>query len=302
MYGWMGKILRVNLSDGGINEEALDPQVARDFIGGRGLAIYYMLKEVDPNCDALGKENKLIMTTGPLTGTKAPTGGRYMVTTKSPLTNAITCSNSGGNFPTELKRSGYDAIIVEGRAAEPVYLWIDDGKAELRPAGHLWGKNTHETDDAIRAETDNKTKTAVIGPAGEKLVLFASIMNDRDRAAGRAGVGAVMGAKKLKGVAVRGTKKVSMASEERFKEMNQKYRGRFKDVKKSGPYPLTTHGTAITVVATQTHGVFPTRNFQTGQFEEWEAIYGEALTEKYLVKAKACFSCPIACGRVTKVP
>jgi len=302
MYGWMGKILRVNLSDGGINEEALDPQVARDFIGGRGLAIYYMLKEVDPNCDALGKENKLIMTTGPLTGTKAPTGGRYMVTTKSPLTNAITCSNSGGNFPTELKRSGYDAIIIEGRAAEPVYLWIDDGKAELRPAGHLWGKNTHETDDAIRAETDNKTKTAVIGPAGEKLVLFASIMNDRDRAAGRAGVGAVMGAKKLKGVAVRGTKKVSMASEERFKEMNQKYRGQFKDVKKTGPYPLTTHGTAITVVATQTHGVFPTRNFQTGQFENWEAIYGEALTEKYLVKPKACFSCPIACGRVTKVP
>jgi aldehyde:ferredoxin oxidoreductase len=225
-----------------------------------------------------------------------------MVTTKSPLTNAITCSNSGGNFPAELKRSGYDAIIIEGRAAEPVYLWIDDGKAELRPAGHLWGKNTHETDDAMQAETDNKAKTAVIGPAGEKLVLFASIMNDRDRAAGRAGVGAVMGAKKLKGVAVRGTQKVPMASEERFNEMNQKYRGRFKEVKKAGPYPLTTHGTAITVVATQTHGVFPTRNFQTGQFEEWEAIYGEALTEKYLVKPKPCFSCPIACGRVTRVP
>jgi len=302
MTGWMGKILRVNLSNSEINEEALDPQVARDFMGGRGLAIYYMLKEVDPNCDALGKENKLIMSTGPLTGTKAPTGGRYMVTTKSPLTNAITCSNSGGNFPAELKKSGFDAIIVEGRAADPVYLWINDGKAELKPAGHLWGKDTHETDDAIRAETDNKAKTAVIGPAGEKLVLFASIMNDRDRAAGRAGVGAVMGAKKLKGVAVRGTQKVSMANEERFNEMNQKYRERFKEVKKAGPYPLTTHGTAITVVATQTHGVFPTRNFQTGQFEEWEAIYGEALTEKYLVKAKPCFSCPIACGRVTKVP
>jgi aldehyde:ferredoxin oxidoreductase len=154
----------------------------------------------------------------------------------------------------------------------------------------------------MRAETDNKAKTAVIGPAGEKLVLFASIMNDRDRAAGRAGVGAVMGAKKLKGVAVRGTKKISLANEERFNEMNQEYRGRLKEVKKTGPYPLTTHGTAITVVATQSHGVFPTRNFQTGQFEEWEAIYGEALTEKYLVKAKPCFSCPIACGRVTKVP
>ena len=302
MTGWMGKILRVNLSNGEINEETLDSQVARDFVGGRGLAIYYMLKEVDPNCDAFGKENKLIMSTGPLTGTRAPTGGRYMVTTKSPLTNAITCSNSGGNFPAELKKSGFDAIIVEGRAAEPVYLWINDGKAELKPAGHLWGKDTHETDDAIRAETDNKAKTAVIGPAGEKRVLFASIMNDRDRAAGRAGVGAVMGAKKLKGVAVRGTQKVSMANEERFNEINQQYRGRFKEVKKTGPYPLTTHGTAITVVATQTHGVFPTRNFQTGQFEEWEAIYGEALTEKYLVNAKPCFSCPIACGRVTKVP
>ncbi len=302
MTGWMGKILRVNLSNGEINEETLDSQVARDFVGGRGLAIYYMLKEVDPNCDALGNENKLVMTTGPLTGTRAPTGGRYMVTTKSPLTDAITCSNSGGNFPAELKKSGFDAIIFEGRAAEPVYLWINDGKAELKPAGHLWGKDTHETDDAIRAETDNKAKTAVIGPAGEKRVLFASIMNDRDRAAGRAGVGAVMGAKKLKGVAVRGTQKVSMADEERFIEINQKYRGRFKEVKKAGPYPLTTHGTAITVVATQAHGVFPPRNFQTGQFKEWEAIYGEALTEKYLVKAKPCFSCPIACGRVTKVP
>ena len=302
MTGWTGKILRVNLSNGEIKAETLDPQVARDFVGGRGLAIYYMLKEVDPNCDALGNENKLIMSTGPLTGTRAPTGGRYMVTTKSPLTDAITCSNSGGNFPAELKKSGFDAIIFEGGAAEPVYLWINDGKAELKPAGHLWGKDTHETDDAIRAETDNKAKTAVIGPAGEKRVLFASIMNDRDRAAGRAGVGAVMGAKKLKGVAVRGTQKVSMADEERFNEINQQYRGRFKEVKKTGPYPLTTHGTAITVVATQAHGVFPTRNFQTGQFEEWEAIYGEALTEKYLVKAKPCFSCPIACGRVTKVP
>lgn len=116
MYGWMGKILRVNLTNGKIIEETLDPQVARDFVGGRGLAIYYMLKEVDSNCDALGKENKLIMTAGPLTGTKAPTGGRYMVTTKSPLTGAITCSNSGGNFPAELKKSGFDAIIFEGRA------------------------------------------------------------------------------------------------------------------------------------------------------------------------------------------
>jgi len=302
MNGWMGKILRVNLSNGKICEEALDPRVARDFLGGRGLSIYYLLKEVDPNCDSLGEDNKLIMTTGPLTGTKAPTGARYMVTTKSPLTNAISTSNSGGSFPAELKRSGYDVLIFEGAAAEPAYLWIHDGEAELRPAGHLWGKNTHETDDAIRSETDTKARTAVIGPAGEKQVLFAAIMNDKNRAAGRSGVGAVMGAKKLKGIAIRGTRKVSIANEERFKEMNQKYRDRFKEVQKKGPYSLTAYGTANTMLITQEHGIFPTRNFQAGQFENWEAISGEAITEKYLVKQKPCFSCPIACGRGTKIP
>jgi aldehyde:ferredoxin oxidoreductase len=302
MYGWCGKVLRVDLSLGKITSEPLDPKVARDYIGGRGFGIYHLRKEVDPTCDPLGPANKIIMAAGPLTGTAAPTGARYVVTTKSPLTGAITCSNSGGNFPAELKKSGHDALIIEGASVKPVYLWIDGNRAELRPAEHLWGKTTHETDDALRRETHEKAKTAVIGPAGEKQVLFAAIMNDRDRAAGRAGVGAVMGAKKLKAVVVRGEGEVVLADPEAFKAANTKYRDAFKAKTKDNPPALRTHGTAITVVGTQSHGVFPTRNFQQGTFEGWESIYGETLTKKYLVRAKPCFSCPIACGRVTRIP
>ena len=302
MHGWCGKILRVDLSLGKITSEPLDPAVARDYIGGRGFGIYYLQREVDPKCDPLDPRNKIVMATGPLTGTAAPTGARYVVTTKSPLTGAITCSNSGGYFPAELKKSGYDALIIEGASAKPVYLWIDGNRAELRPAEHLWGLSTHATDDALRRETHEKAKTSVIGPAGERRVLFAAIMNDRDRAAGRAGVGAVMGAKKLKAIAVRGTGEVSLADPAAFKAANTRYREAFKAATKVNPPALRTHGTAITVVGTQAHGVFPTRNFQQGTFEGWEAIYGETLTKKYLVRAKPCFSCPIACGRVTRIP
>ena len=302
MHGWCGKVLRVNLSNGTVASEALDPQVARDYIGARGFGIYYLAREVNPTCDPLGPENKIIMAAGPLTGTAAPTGARYVVTTKSPLTGAITCSNSGGNFPAELKKSGHDAIILEGASPRPVYLWIGHGAAELRPADHLWGRSVPETDELLRRETDPKAKTAVIGPAGERKVLFAAIMNDRDRAAGRAGVGAVMGSKNLKAVAVKGDGEVSLADPEAFKAANARYRDAFKAKTKDNPPALRTHGTAITSVGTQAHGVFPTRNFQQGTFEGWEAIGGEELTRKYLVRPKPCFSCPIACGRVTRVP
>jgi len=302
MHGWCGKILRADLSSGKVSTEPLDPRVARDYIGGRGFGIYYLRKEVDPGCDPLGEKNKLIMATGPLTGTVAPTGARYVVTTKSPLTGAITCSNSGGHFPAEVKKSGHDAIIIEGKARDPVYLWIHGERAEIRPASHLWGKTTHDADDVLRQETDAKAKTAVIGPAGERQVLFAAIMNDRDRAAGRAGVGAVMGAKNLKAVVVRGDRDVPLADPAAFKAANTKYREAFKAKTRDNPPPLRTHGTAITVVGTQSHGVFPTRNFQQGTFDGWESIYGETLTQKYLLRAKPCFSCPIACGRVTRIP
>ena len=301
MYGWRGKILRVDLTRGRVQEESLDPRIAKDFIGGRGLGIQRLLAEVDPRCNPLGPENVLIMAAGPLTGTKAPTGARYMVMTKSPLTGSITCSNSGGQFPAELKKAGVDLISFHGQAAEPVYLWIDGEKAELRSAAHLWGRTTHETDAALQGETARGARVACIGPAGERCVLFASIMNDRDRAAGRSGVGAVMGSKKLKAVAVRGRGEVPLFDAKTFGEFVKKLNKRFRDNLKGGKHPLNLHGTAVTVMATQNFGVLPTRNFQQGTFEGWEEIHGENLTRKYLVRPKACFSCPIGCGRVTRV-
>jgi aldehyde:ferredoxin oxidoreductase len=297
----MGKILRVDLTKGTTAFEPLNKRWARDFIGGRGLGIRYLLEEVDPKCDPLSPENALIMMTGPLTGTIAPTGARYMVITKSPLTGAITCSNSGGQFPTMLKRSGVDGVTFTGRSPEPVYLWLDEGRAELRSATHLWGKDTHQTTDQIMEETDRGAKVACIGPAGERGVLFAGIMNDKDRAAGRSGVGAVMGAKGLKAVAARGSKKIPLRDEAAFKSVVKEYLDGFRKAYRDQPPPLRTYGTAITVVGTQNTGVFPTRNFQQGTFEGWEKIGGEALTATYLVKPLACYSCPIACGRVTRV-
>lgn len=168
MYGWRGKVLRVDLTRGAVREESLDPRVAKDFIGGRGLGIHRLLAEVDPTCDPLGPENVLIMAAGPLTGTKAPTGGRYMVMTKSPLTGSITCSNSGGQFPAELKKAGVDLISFHGQADEPVYLWIAGDRVELRSATHLWGRTTHDTDAALQRETAPGARVACIGPAGER--------------------------------------------------------------------------------------------------------------------------------------
>jgi len=299
--GYMGKLLRVNLDKRRTQFETLDMARAKAFVGGRGLGISYLLGEVNPECDPLGPENKLIMMTGPLTGTVAPTGARYMVVTKSPLTGAVTCSNSGGQFPMTLKRSGIDGIIVEGVSPEPVYLWVEEDRAELRSAMHVWGKDTHQSTDQLIGETDEKARVACIGPAGENGVLFASIMNEKDRAAGRSGVGAVMGGKKLKAVVVKGTRKIPLHDEEDFKSVAKEYLDRFKVAAKKQPPPLRTYGTAITIVGTQNIGVLPTHNFQQGTFERWQKIGGEALTEKYLVRTKACFSCPISCGRVTKV-
>jgi len=299
--GYMGQILRVDLSTHAVHYEPLNREWAADFIGGRGLGMRYLLEEVDPRCDPLSSENKLIMMTGPLTGTSAPTGARYMVMTKSPLTGAVTCSNSGGQFPAALKRAGIDGIIFEGRSPTPVYLRVTGEGAQLKGAEHLWGKDTHETTDLLIEETGKEAKVACIGPAGENGVLFAAIMNDKDRAAGRSGVGTVMGAKGLKAVVAEGDLKVPLHDEAAFRKIVKELLVRFKDAFKGQPPPLRTYGTAITVIATQTAGVFPTRNFQQGTFEGWEKISGEALTERFLVRPSACFSCPIACGRVTRI-
>jgi aldehyde:ferredoxin oxidoreductase len=306
MFGWHGKVLRVDLTNGAISVEEIDPQLAKDFIGGRGWAIKVLYDEVDPTVDPLSPENKLLFTAGPLTGTPAPTGNRYMVTTKAPLTGAISCSNSGGIYPTEMKRTGFDMFIFEGRAEHPVYLWVNAARPgespqlEIRPAEHLWGRTVHEATDAVLDETDPKARVACIGPAGERLVKIASIMNDKHRAAGRSGVGAVMGSKNLKAVVVRGAQKVALAEPEKMKELSREVQREVAaDVKKGST--LREYGTAYVPIVTNEIGILPTRNFQTGVFEGVEGITGKVLKEKYLIRPKPCFGCPIACGRKTEL-
>ncbi len=301
MHGWMGSVLRVDLTTGKIVHTPLDRVVAERFVGGRGLAIHTLLNELDLACDPLHENNILVMATGPLTGTQAPTGARYMVSTKSPLTGAVTCSNSGGFFPMALKRCGVDMIVFTGRSAEPVYLWIDNRQASLRSAAHLWGMTTYETETEIKRETHPEARSACIGPAGENRVRFAAIMNDGGRAAGRSGVGAVMGSKHLKAVVVKGEERVPLFDADLFAATVRKYRQKFKASLDGKPSGLQLFGTAATITGTQGVGALPTRNFQQGQFEGWERINGQRLTDKFLVRPRACFSCPIGCGRQTKV-
>ena len=300
MYGYQGKILRVDLSKGLYKVEPLDEEVAKKFIGGRGLATKLFVDEVSPLVDALSPENKLLIATGPLTGTPTPTGGRYMVVTKSPLTGTIASSNSGGYWGAELKFAGYDIIIVEGKSEKPVYLMIEDDKVEIRDASHLWGKVVSETTSTLLKEVPEKSRVLTIGPAGEKLSFMAAILNDVSRAAGRSGVGAVMGSKNLKAITVRGTNKVPIANEEELKAVVKDCGAKIKENGVTG-HGLPAYGSAVLVNIINEVGIFPTNNFQTSQFPNAEDISGEMLTEKYLVRKDPCYRCPIACGRYSKV-
>jgi aldehyde:ferredoxin oxidoreductase len=305
MEGWMGKILRVNLSEGDIGVDDLDFDFAREYLGGRGLGSKILFDEVDPKVEPFDPGNKLIFMTGPLTGTGAPCGARYMVITKSPLSGTVASSNSGGYFGAELKFAGYDGIIFEGASDEPVALWIKDDEVELKPAGHLWGKNTHETEDLIRAGIENpwiakETHIACIGPAGEKLSRIACVMNDKNRAAGRSGVGAVMGAKKLKAIVVRGTNKIKLADKEAF----QKAVKHARDTLRAGALTsetLPSFGTAALVNVINQAYALPTKNWQECHFETADKISGETIAATILTRRKGCFSCPIACGRLTEL-
>lgn len=300
MFAWHGKILRVNLSTKTIKVETVDEEFAAKYLGGRGWAIKYLLDELDPKADPLSPENMMIFATGPLTATVAPTGNRYMVVTKSPLTGALTDSNSGGFFPTEMKRTGFDMFIFEGKAESPVYLWVNDDHVEIRPAEHVWGKIVPETEDLLLLETDPKAKVACIGPGGENQVLFASIMNDKHRAAGRSGVGAVMGSKNLKAVVVRGSHKVDVAHPAELETYCKAMAKKVGNVMKAGGV-MRVYGTSYVPPITNEMGILPTRNFQSGRFEGIAGITGDVINEKYLKKPKPCFRCPIACGRETKV-
>ncbi len=300
MHGWHGKILRVDLTNQKVSIEKVAPQMAKDFIGGRGWAIKYLYDEVNPKVDPLAPENKLIFATGPLTATPAPTGNRYMVVTKSPLTGALSNSNSGGDFPTWMKRTGFDLFIFEGKAEQPVYLWVNEDRVEIRSAEHLWGKDVHETTDIVLTETDPKAKVASIGPAGERLVKIASIMNDKHRAAGRSGVGAVMGSKNLKAVVVQGNQNPALADPDGMKELSlliQREVG--KDAKEGSV--MRVYGTPYVPDVTNELGILPTYNSQTGRFKGTKNINGPTLNERFLIRPKPCFRCPLACGRLTRV-
>jgi aldehyde:ferredoxin oxidoreductase len=306
---WQRKILRVNLTKGTCEPEPLNMEWARLFLGQRGLATKYLAEEIDPKGDALSPENKLIMATGPLTGTMASTGGRYSVITKSPLTGAIACSNSGGFIGAEMKQAGWDMIIFEGKSKTPVFLYLENEKAQLMPADDLWGKSVWATDELLHEKfQDPLVKIACVGRAAESGCLYASIVNDRHRAAGRSGVGTVMASKHLKAVVIRGTVGVgNIRDPKAFFKATSEGKKTLADNAVTGE-GLPAMGTQVLMNVINEVGAMPTRNMKEVQFEGAHKISGEAMAEPResdgkpnLVTNAACFGCTIACGRISTI-
>lgn len=306
---WAGKILRVNLTAGTVKSEPLNMDWAQSYLGSRGLGSKYLVEEVDAKVDPLSPDNKIIWATGPLTGTMASTGGRYTVITKSPLTGAIACSNSGGYWGAEFKMAGWDMVIFEGKSPKPVYLYVNDDVAELRDATHLWGQSVWQTEELLKKGLqDPLVRVSSIGKAGENGVLFAAVVNDLHRAAGRSGVGTVMGSKNLKAIAVRGTKGVgNIRDPKAFMKAIAEKKQILKDNAVTGQ-GLPAYGTQVLMNVINEVGALPTRNHQDVQFEGAKDISAEAMAtprktdgKKQLVTNQACFGCTIACGRISKM-
>ena len=292
--GYTGKVLRVNLSQKTVVAEELAPTLCRRYIGGAGFITYYLWKELKPGIDALSPDNKLIFSLGPVTGLQLPGASRHSVGAKSPLTGTIAKAESGGFWSAELKRAGYDVIIIEGKADKPVYLWIQDGQASIKDAGHLWGRETKETQEAIRAEMgDDRIQVALIGPAGENLVRYACIMHGLHDAAARGGVGAVMGSKNLKAIAVRGHKPPKTADSEKIKEIRQRVVAQTEDhwLKECG-----TGGDDMAVLVEI--GNLPVRNFRDGLFPEVNQIHSGVMVATMGVGMEGCYACPIRCKKM----
>jgi aldehyde:ferredoxin oxidoreductase len=306
---WAGKILRVNLTAGTVKSEPLNMEWARAYLGSRGLGSKYLISEIDPKVDPLSPDNKIIWATGPLTGTMASTGGRYTVITKGPLTGAIACSNSGGYWGAELKMAGWDMVIFEGKSPKPVFLYISDDVAELRDASHLWGQTVWKTEETLKTQLqDPLVRVSCIGQAGENQVLYAAVVNDLHRAAGRSGVGAVMGSKNLKAIAVRGTKGVgNIRDPKAFMQVTKEKKKILAENAVTGQ-GLPTYGTQVLMNVINEVGALPTRNHRDVQFEGAKDISAEAMAtpresdgKKHLVTNQACFGCTIACGRISKM-
>ncbi|HUT93204.1 MAG TPA: aldehyde ferredoxin oxidoreductase family protein [Thermoguttaceae bacterium] len=298
--GLTGTMLRVNLTEGEVKRVPTPSDRFERFLGARGVGASMLFDELEPHTDPLGPRNKLIFLTGPLVGTMAPGANKVTVSFRSPLSETYSFSLCGGHLAPELKFAGFDGMVVEGRSDQPVYLWIDNGTATLRDAAHLWGKLTHDTEDAIREELgDPEIRVASIGPAGEKRVRYASIQADYHREFGRGGAGAVMGSKHLKAVAVRGTGSVEVAdpaalaqiAEQVYAELAEHPKARLR----------RRFGTPEMVEATNQFGYWATRNFTTGHFDEADRLTGPELKQKVYIGDNSCYACPVACGKVSPV-
>ena len=291
--GYNGYILRVNLSNNNISKETIDESFCRKYIGGAGFIAYYLWKELKPGIDPLSPDNRLIFALGPLSGLTLPGAARNCIGAKSPLTGGIAKSEVGGFWMAELKRGGFDAIIVEGKASQPVFLWVHDGEAEIRDASQLWGKATKETESAIREElNDEHIQVAMIGPGGENLVRYACIMEGCHDTAGRGGLGAVMGSKNLKAIAVRGHTLPPIDDSETVKEIRRQL---------THPYPISEFGTGGPyLLQNEREGDLPIRNFRDGSFPGVSKIHGGVIKDTIRIGMEGCFACPIRCKKVTK--
>ncbi|UCE43975.1 MAG: aldehyde ferredoxin oxidoreductase family protein [Candidatus Bathyarchaeota archaeon] len=304
MFGYTGNLLRVDLTDGEVTREHLDEKVARKFIGGRGLGAKILFGELKPGIDPLGSENKLVVATGLMAGIPFPGNSCHSVMAKSPLTGIWGEAHAKGFFGPELKYAGYDAIIVEGRASGPVYLWIHEGEVEVRDAGHLWRRLTRDVQKDIRKEVkDERAQVGCIGPAGENLVRFANVLFGFNHVAGRAGMGAVMGSKNLKAIAVRGTSRVKYAHEEKLADLLLNKLADKEALK--GPYwpdGLYRFGSLADLSYWQETGRLPTMNFKKCLFTGYEAVSAEALAESgYVIRHNTCPFCNVACNRAVQL-
>ena len=304
---WHNRVLHVDLTNHTSRVEPLNEQWKADYLGSRGLASKYLMEMMDPAADPLSPDNVLIFATGPLTGTMASTGGRYAVVTKGPLTNAIACSNSGGKFGAELKLAGFDLLILEGRSETPVYLLIQDDTVQILPAQEYWGKTVWHTEETLKsAHQDPQIKVASIGVAGEAGVKYACVVNDLHRAAGRSGVGAVMGFKALEGNRGDEVRKVCLLTmpPDSWMWSSKRMNFWFNDEGRKG---LTNYGTNAMIDTMNAFGGLPTRNFQEVSFEGSEKINPAAMSavnengHQNLITNKACFGCTIGCGRIAHI-
>jgi aldehyde:ferredoxin oxidoreductase len=299
MNGYGGTILRVNLTEGKISKEPTPAQMARDFIGGRGFGLYLLFKEVPRHADPLGPENKLFISSGPLSGMMVPGAGKCDWTTKSPLTGGYASASMGGHFTAEMKYAGIDSIILEGASTKPVYLLIDDNKIQLLDASSLWGKGAIDVEVELKHKYGEEFQVAAIGPGGENQVLYACINHDFGRQAGRGGVGAVMGNKKLKAIVLHGTKSVPVADLEGYRKAGMALYKACKDAE--GLAEWTRYGTTVVASWCNEVGALPTRNFSAGSFELCDNIDGKAMRNQIVITDKGCFGCPSPCGKYSSM-